>query len=65
MENVGGLLEGALQNYLAPALPTPVETVLMMGHNIPFKGVLWKNIHILSCLSFLIWNSDFVIVISR
>ena len=30
----------------------------MMGHNICFVGVIWKNIPKLSLSSLLIWNTD-------
>ena len=32
------------------------ETILLMGHNILFKGVLWEIIFELSLLPLLIWS---------
>ena len=34
--------------------------VLIMGHNIHFKGVLWKIIPKLSLLLILIWSAEIV-----
>ena len=34
------------------------ERVLMMSHNICFKGVMWKIIPMLSLLPLLIWNTE-------
>ena len=40
-----------------PSLELLVETVLRMGHNIRFKGVIWKIIFKLSILPRLIWST--------
>ena len=42
-----------------PALePSLGETALMMGHNICFKGAIWKIIPKLPLLPLLIWSTD-------
>ena len=40
-----------------PSLKPLGKTVLMMGHNICFKGVIWKIIPKLSLLPLLIWTT--------
>ena len=43
---------------VTPHLNRLDETVLMMGHNIRFKGVICKIIPKLSLLPLLIWSPD-------
>ena len=38
------------------------ETVLMMGHNIYFKGVIGKIIPKLSRLPLLIWSTAYILI---
>ena len=39
------------------------EPILMMGHNIRFKGVIWKIIPILSLLPLLSWSTGILTVL--
>ena len=43
---------------VTPHLNRLNETVLMTGHNICFKGVIWKIIPKLSLLPLLSWSTD-------
>ena len=44
---------------MTPHLDRLVETVLMMGRNISFKGVIWKIIPKLSLLPLLNWSTGY------
>ena len=48
-------------NVVTTHLNCPAKTVLMTGHNIHFKSIIWKFIPKLSPLTLLIWSNEKVV----